>query len=79
MKNLSMVALKIRQFGNSRGVILPKEELDRLQIGVDDKLYLTRSTGGLNLTPYDPEFDAQMEAARLIMKSRRNALRELAK
>ena len=31
------------------------------------------------LTPYEPEFDAQMEEARRIMKKRRNVLRELAK
>ncbi len=74
-----MVALKVRQFGNSRGVILPKEELDRMQIGVDDKLYLTRAPGGFRLTPYQPDFETQMDAARRLMKKRRNALRELAK
>jgi hypothetical protein len=31
------------------------------------------------ITPYDPEFEAQMEVARRVMKKRRNALRELAK
>jgi hypothetical protein len=31
------------------------------------------------LTPYDPEFEAQMDEARSIMKRRRNVLRELAK
>lgn len=74
-----MVSLKVRQFGNSRGVIIPKEELDRLQIDVNDTLHLTRAPGGVKLTPYSPEFESQMEAARRIMKKRRNALRELAK
>lgn len=31
------------------------------------------------MTPYDEEFERQMEAARRIMKKRRNVLRELAK
>jgi hypothetical protein len=31
------------------------------------------------LTPYSPEFESQMSAARLLMKKRRNVLRELAK
>jgi putative addiction module antidote len=74
-----MVALKIRQFGNSKGVILPKEELDRMQLGAGDTVYLTRAPGGSRLTPYQPDFEQQMEAAQKIMKKRRNALRELAK
>ncbi|KFC74503.1 Addiction module antidote [Bosea sp. LC85] len=74
-----MVALKIRQFGNSRGVILPKEELDRMQVDLGDTVYLTRAPGGSRLTPYDPDFEAQMDMARRVMKKRRNALRELAK
>jgi hypothetical protein len=33
----------------------------------------------VTLTPNDPGFEAQMEAARTIMKKRRAVLRELAK
>ena len=44
-----------------------------------DSLSLTEAPGGYLLTPYEPEFEAQMTAARRIMKKRRNALRELAK
>jgi hypothetical protein len=33
----------------------------------------------MRLTPYDPDFEEQMEAAKAIMKKRRNALRKLAK
>ena len=35
--------------------------------------------GRARLTAYDPEFECQMEAARSVMKKRRNLLRELAK
>lgn len=31
------------------------------------------------MAPYDPDFEAQMPAARQVMKKRRNALSELAK
>lgn len=74
-----MVALKLTRIGNSKGLVLPKEQLDRLNLDVGDTVYLTQSPGGARLTPYQPEFEAQMEAARRIMKKRRNALRELAK
>lgn len=74
-----MVALKLIAVGNSVGVVLPKDELARMNVSKGDTLYLTQAPGGSRLTPYQPEFEAQMEAARRIMKQRRNVLRELAK
>lgn len=74
-----MVALKLRAIGNSVGAVLPKDVLSRLHAREGDTLYLTEAPGGYRLTPYDPEFEVQMEAARKVMKKRRNLLRELAK
>ena len=74
-----MTALKLTQIGNSVGVILPKEVLARLKVEKGDTLYITDSPDGVRLTPHDPAFEAQMEAAREIMKRRRAVLRELAK
>lgn len=74
-----MTALKLTQIGNSVGVILPKEVLARLKLHKGDTVYLTDAANGVNLSPYSAEFEAQMTAAREIMKRRRNALRELAK
>ncbi len=75
-----MSALKLTQIGNSVGVILPKEVLARLNVGKGDTVYLTdAANGGVTLSPYDEAFEVQMEAARRIMKKRRNVLRELAK
>ena len=74
-----MTALKLTQIGNSVGVILPKEVLARLKVEKGDSLYLTDAVNGVILTPYSAEFEAQMTAARSVMKKRRNVLRELAK
>lgn len=75
-----MSALKLLQIGNSVGVILPKEVLARLKLGKGDTVYLTDAANdGITLTPYDPEFEAQMTEARRIMKKRREVLHELAK
>lgn len=74
-----MVALKLSKVGNSVGAVLPKEVLSRLNVGQGDTLYLTEAPDGYRLTPYEPEFAEQMEAAKRIMKKRRNVLRELAK
>ena len=74
-----MTALKLTQIGNSVGVILPKDVLARLKLEKGDTVFLTDAANGVMLTPYNPEFEAQMEAARQVMKKRRNVLRELAK
>jgi len=74
-----MIELKLTAVGNSLGVVLPKEALARLKLAKGDTVYLTDSPDGYRLTPYNPEFEAQMDAARKIMKKRRAALRELAK
>lgn len=74
-----MHTLKITQIGNSLGVILPKEVLAKLKLVKGDALHLTDAPDGLRLTPHDPAFAQQMDAARVIMKKRRAVLRELAK
>lgn len=74
-----MTKLKLTAIGNSAGVVFPKEVLARLKLDKGDSVYLTESPDGYRLTPYNPEFEAQMETARRIMKKRRAALRELAK
>ena len=74
-----MTALKLTQIGNSVGVILPKELLTQLGLQKGDTLYAVETPDGLRLTASDPEFEAQMELARKIMKERRAVLRELAK
>lgn len=61
------------------GIILPREVLAKLRIGKGDVLYLVDGPDGLTLTPYQQDFEAQMDAAENVMKRYRNALHELAK
>lgn len=74
-----MTALKLTKIGNSVGVIFPRELLARLHAEAGDTVYLTESPDGARVTPYNPDFAGQMEAAERIMKKRRSVLRELAK
>jgi putative addiction module antidote len=69
----------VTQIGNSTGLILPKEAAARLKVKKGDTLFLTETPDGYAITPYDPEFEAQMAAARNGMAKYRNSLRELAK
>ncbi len=71
--------VKLVAVGNSTGIIIPKEVLSRLRIGQGDLLSLGEVPGGIELRPSDPEFDAQLAAARAVMKNRKRALNKLAK
>ncbi|MEP9350477.1 AbrB/MazE/SpoVT family DNA-binding domain-containing protein [Xanthobacter sp. KR7-225] len=73
-----MVALKLAKVGDSVGAIIPKEVLQRLNVGEGDTLYLTETPDGYRLTTCDPEFEEQMVAARRVMARRRRALQVLA-
>jgi putative addiction module antidote len=75
-----MVELKVRKFGNSLGVVLPKEVISRLQTGDGERLFLVEAAeGDYRLTPYDPAFEKKMAKVDEIMARYRNTLHELAK
>ena len=74
-----MHTLKLTQIGNSVGVILPRELLVKLGMAKGDTIYAIDQPDGIRLTVADPQFAAQMEVARSVMKDRRAVLRELAK
>jgi putative addiction module antidote len=74
-----MISLKLVQIGNSVGFVLPKEAAARLKVEKGDFVFLTESPDGYRITPYDPAFEKQMQAAEHIMKKRRNVLRALAR
>ncbi len=75
-----MVELKVRKFGNSLGVVLPKEVVNRLRTGDGEPLFLIEAPDGTyRLTPYDPAFEKKMTKAEDIISRYRNTLHVLAK
>lgn len=70
--------LKLTAIGNSTGVILPRELLEKLRVERGDELMVLETPDGIKLTAYDPEFAEQMEIAEKIMRERRDLLRKLA-
>lgn len=68
----------LRKIGNSDGVILPKEVLERLNLRTGDKLQVIETPNGLTLEPVDDTFEQQMEAARKVMDKYKVALQKLA-
>ena len=70
--------LKVTTVGNSTGVILPKELLEKLRVQRGDELMVLETPDGITLTPYNAEFAQQMDVAERIMRKRRNLLKKLA-
>jgi putative addiction module antidote len=75
-----MLPIKVRKFGNSLGVVLPKHVIHRLNTRDGEQLFLVKTAdGGYQLTPYDPLFEKKMSKAEDIMARYRNTLHTLAK
>ncbi len=73
-----MTALKLTTVGNSTGLVLPKEILNRLHVDKGDLLYVLETPGGIELMPYNPEFGKQMDIAESVIRDDRDVLRKLA-
>jgi putative addiction module antidote len=73
-----MIELKVRRLGNSLGVVLPKEVINRLRTNDGEPLFLIEAPGGsYRLTPYDPGFEKKMTKAEDIVNRYRNTLHAL--
>lgn len=68
----------VRKIGNSEGVILPKEVLERHNLKAGDTLEVLEDRAGITLRPTDDSFERQMKAAREIMDRYKVALQKLA-
>jgi putative addiction module antidote len=74
-----MLKLKVKQIGNSAGVVLPKEALNHLNVAKGDDIYLVEAEDGYSISAYDPKFGEQMAAMDVVGRQYRNTLKELAK
>lgn len=73
-----MTTVKVTTVGNSVGIVLPKELLERLRISKGDMLHVAETPNGIELTPYQEEFAQQMDVAERVMRQDRDVLRKLA-
>lgn len=73
-----METTKIRKFGGSVGVIIPKHIAEAALLSPDTDVYIYRDAEGIRIIPYDPDFQETLEATRGFMASHRNAFKKLA-
>ena len=72
--------IEIKKIGNSDGLLLPKELMQRLDLKRGQELHVTElAGGGLQLMPYDPDFEETMKIADQTMDQYRDTLAALAK
>ena len=72
--------IEIKKIGNSDGVILPRELMQRLDLKRGQQLHVVElAGGGFQALPYDPDFEATMDVADEIMDDYRDTLSALAK
>jgi putative addiction module antidote len=72
--------IEIKKIGNSDGLILPKELMQRLDLKRGQMLNVIElAGGGLQLLPYDPDFEKTIEIADEVMDEYRDTLAVLAK
>ena len=70
--------ITIRKIGNSEGVIIPKETLDRLGLKAGDTINMTEDKGGLYMKPLDDDFERQLASAERFIDKYKVALKKLA-
>lgn len=72
--------IEIKKIGNSDGLILPRELMQRLDLKRGQRLHVTELPGGgLQLLPYDPDFEETVRLADEVMDEYRDTLATLAK
>lgn len=74
----TMGKLKIRQVGNSLGVILPAEILSKLRATEGDEVFVTETPNGVEFSLYNPDVAKQLEVAEAVMKENKEVLKKLA-
>jgi putative addiction module antidote len=70
---------KIRRIGNGLGILLPKDVIARLRVEEGSTLTIAETDAGIELSPFDADFSAQVDAFRRTEPRHRNSYRELAK
>jgi putative addiction module antidote len=79
IEETQVIELKVRKFGESLGVLLPDEAVERLGIAEGERLWLVEAgEGSYRLTPHDSTFARKMEKAAGIADRYENTLRDLA-
>jgi antitoxin MazE len=80
IRKVENMKIEIKKIGNSDGVILPRELMQRLDLKRGQQLHIVElAGGGFQALPYDPDFEKTMGVAEEVMDEYRDTLAALAK
>jgi putative addiction module antidote len=74
-----MAVLKLTSVGDSTGVVIPKEMLERLKVAEGDELVAIETPAGYLLTTHDPDVEEELRLGREFMNKYRETFKALAK
>lgn len=69
-----LASVKITTVGNSLGIVLPRELLQKLRVGKGDHLHLIEAETGVLMLPNDPRLLAQIESLEQLLRSDRELI-----
>ena len=73
-----MTTVKVIQFGDSAGIVLPKDVLDRLRVDQGDTLEIVETPNGVELVPSGEDAASQIKVAGEVMREDQDVLRKFA-
>ncbi|HEY2363829.1 MAG TPA: AbrB/MazE/SpoVT family DNA-binding domain-containing protein [Candidatus Angelobacter sp.] len=74
-----MAVLKLTSLGNSTGLVISKEMLERLRAGEGDELLAVETPNSYFLTSHDPDLEEELRLGREFMRKYDETFRSLAK
>lgn len=74
-----MFKAKITTVGNSSGIALGREILNKLHAEKGDYVFLIETEDGYKIVSYNPDFERQMKIFEKLRKKYRNTLKMLSK
>lgn len=69
-----LTSVKITTVGNSLGIVLPRELLQKLRVGKGDHLHLIEAETGVLMLPSDPRLLAQIESLERLLRTDRELI-----
>jgi putative addiction module antidote len=75
---LKKMQIKLRQIGHSVGVTIAKEILDKFGLKAGDELNVVVTNCGIQLIPYESNFQESVAAYKIGSAKYRNAMKDLA-
>ena len=74
-----MAVLKLTSVGNSTGIVIPKEMLERLKVSEGDELFAIETPIGYVLITHEPDLKEEIRLGREFMSKYRETFKALAK